>query len=1031
MHSAASCLVTSGRAHRGASCLALALAVVLGAASVSALPAHDPPASLLALDASIKARPNDPELYFQRGEVLLGVQAAADALADFDRVARLRADYPRLDLARGCALRALGRHDEALVAAARELERDPRCGAAAVLRARCAASIGQYETALRLWDAALAVTAPRQPEFYLERADAAVQAHAPIEAIAGLDRAMADIGPLITLQERAVVLCEQSGRWAEAVGRLDRLLRGVTRPETWLAWKARLLDRSGQPAPAAATRHAALAAIAGLSPARRQAPAVRALTVGLERAVLDAPYVPPAAILSALAASATAPAGPLGQPAPSASGPGSVLVPRGSVWRYLDTAVDLGTAWRAPAYDDSLWPSGLTQLGFGDGDENGLVNGGPTNQRTPTIYFRRAFNVVDPSAFTLAHTELLRDDGAVVYLNGTEIARHNMPSGAITFATLASQAVTGPDEGTYFPVAFPPGLLLAGTNVVAVEVHQASATSSDLSFDLELVATPTLSVQRGPYLQLGTSTSATVRWRTDAPSATGLWLGGSPGTLSLVSTNAQLATEHEVLLNGLTPSQRYYYAVGDGVQMLAGATADFFFVTSPPPGTAMPTRIWALGDSGTADANARAVRDAYLAFAGSRHTDLLLMLGDNAYSSGTDQEYQRAVFDTYPTILRNTFLWPTMGNHDGIMARSATLTGPYYDSFSLPAQGQAGGLASGTEAYYAFDYGQIHCVCLDSEGSDRSLSGAMLSWLNADLGNCTAEWVIVFFHHPAYTKGSHDSDSTSDSGGRMRDMRENALRVLEAHGVDLVLTGHSHSYERSYLLDGHYGVSSTLTPQMKLDRGDGRATGDGTYAKATPGLAAHQGAVHVVAGSSGSISGGSLNHPAHVVSLNRLGSLVVDVDGRRLDAAFVDSSSTVRDSFTIEKGVQRWLVRDEPAIAVATGGVQTLTLAAGTAHANEDYIVAGSFGTTPGFVRDGYLVPLNPDGWFSTTLSLANGPFFQNSVGRLDAVGGARASLVLPRLPSGLAGLELYHAFVVFSGGRVVGASNPVKLRLR
>src|SRR6185436_955290 len=98
--------------------------------------------------------------------------------------------------------------------------------------------------------------------------------------------------------------------------------------------------------------------------------------------------------------------------------------------------------------------------------------------------------------------------------------------------------------------------------------------------------------------------------------------------------------------------------------VLAGNDANHFFVTSPVAGTSSPTRIWVLGDSGTANANAQAVRNAYLSFTGTTHTNLWLMLGDNAYESGLDREYQAAVFDKYPTILRQSVLWPTLGNHD-------------------------------------------------------------------------------------------------------------------------------------------------------------------------------------------------------------------------------------------------------------------------------------------------------------------------------------------------------------------------------
>lgn len=166
---------------------------------------------------------------------------------------------------------------------------------------------------------------------------------------------------------------------------------------------------------------------------------------------------------------------------------------------------------------------------------------------------------------------------------------------------------------------------------------------------------------------------------------------------------------------------------------LAGGDANYFFVTPPVPGAIKPIRVWILGDSGTANANAAAVRNAYTSFTGSRYTDVWLMLGDNAYNDGTDGEYQNAVFNMYPAVLRQTILWPTLGNHDGHTANSATQTGPYYDIFTLPRQAEAGGLASGTEAHYSFNYGNIHFICLESYETNRSTNGAMLTWLQNDL----------------------------------------------------------------------------------------------------------------------------------------------------------------------------------------------------------------------------------------------------------------------------------------------------------
>ena len=230
-------------------------------------------------------------------------------------------------------------------------------------------------------------------------------------------------------------------------------------------------------------------------------------------------------------------------------------------------------------------------------------------------------------------------------------------------------------------------------------------------------------------------------------------------------------------------------------------------------------------------------------------------------------------------------------------------TGPYYDIFSLPRSGESGGVASGTEAYYSFDYGNIHFICLNTGNTDRSPPimtwlEAEMTWLEADLQANDKAWVIAFWHDPPYSKGSHDSDSEAS----LIRMRQNAVPILEQYGVDLVLTGHSHSYERSYFIDSHYGLSETFTDAMKKDPGDGKETGDGAYRKSDTVGAPNGGAVYAVAGSSGKRGRGPLNHPAMVDGIYTWGSMVLDVNGNRLDAMFLESTGTILDNFTILKG---------------------------------------------------------------------------------------------------------------------------------
>lgn len=586
-----------------------------------------------------------------------------------------------------------------------------------------------------------------------------------------------------------------------------------------------------------------------------------------------------------------------------ASASNDTLIATGAVWKYLDDGSDQGSLWYGTGFDDNAWQEGPAQLGYGDGDEATVVSYGPNaSDKYITTYFRHRFTVADPSVYVAALLRLLRDDGAVVYLNGVEVARSNMPGGAVNYLTRASSAVSGADENAFYEFALAPSSLVAGENLMAIEIHQSDPTSSDISLDVELIAGDGGPViDRGPYLQLATPSSVIIRWRTDQDTDGRVRYGASPASLSEIVDDGLTQRLHTIEITGLTANTRYYYSVGSTSEVFAGGDDQHFFTTHPTAGTTRPTRIWAIGDSGTADANARAVRDAFLGYTGSRGADVWLMLGDNAYDSGTGNEYQAAVFDTYPQILRNTVVWPTIGNHDAISADSPSESGPYYNVFTLPRAAEAGGVASGTEAYYSFDYANIHFVCLDSEDTNRSAAGAMMTWLQNDLAEASADWVIAFWHHPPYTKGSHDSDNVGDSGGRMRDMREIALPIFESYGVDLVLTGHSHSYERSFLLDGHYDISSTLTPAMILDGGDGSTAGDGAYGKPL-GMSAHAGAVYIVAGSSGKISGGPLNHPAMFVSMNLLGSLVIDVNGDELDARFLNSTGVVLDQFCIVKG---------------------------------------------------------------------------------------------------------------------------------
>lgn len=436
-------------------------------------------------------------------------------------------------------------------------------------------------------------------------------------------------------------------------------------------------------------------------------------------------------------------------------------------------------------------------------------------------------------------------------------------------------------------------------------------------------------VVRGPYLQSASSDSMIVRWRTDTATDSRVQYGTSAGSLTFLASNATSTTEHIVKLTGLSPNTTYFYNVGSGSAVQAG-DASYYFKSSPAAGTSVPTRIWVIGDAGTGTSGQAAVYNAYRNHTGSTYTDFWMMLGDNAYNSGTDAEYQAKMFNMYPEMMRQSPLWATIGNHDGTSADSATQTGPYYDIHSFPKNAEAGGVASGTEAYYSFNYGNIHVIVLDSNETSRSTTGAMMNWMKADLANVTATWLIAIWHHPPYTKGSHNSDTETN----LIEMRTNFLPILENYGVDLVLTGHSHSYERSKFIDGHYGLSSTYNSSFEINGGSGRVDGTGAYTK-TASLP-HSGAVYSVVGASGQVSGGLLNHPAMFISLNELGSMVIDVSGTTMDLKYLNNNGTLRDYFTISKNTTPPTIPAAPAGLTATAASPSAIDLAWTDNANNE-----------------------------------------------------------------------------------------------
>jgi hypothetical protein len=473
------------------------------------------------------------------------------------------------------------------------------------------------------------------------------------------------------------------------------------------------------------------------------------------------------------------------------------------------------------------------------------------------------------------------------------------------------------------------------------------------------------SITRGPYLQSAAADRITVCWRTDVATTSEVSYGLAAESLGTPVVVPGTRTDHAVTLTGLPPATRHYYRIqgsADSGTPVNVSGPSYWFNTSPATGSASPTRIWVVGDSGYQSNDPITSRDSYMnaTAAGGKRTDLFMMLGDNAYATGTDNQYQAAVFWRYQTLLKNTPLWSTIGNHDDTSV-PAVPPAPYYSIFTFPITGECGGVPSGTEKYYSFNYGNIHFICLDSNtyASVSDIPGGtygMVDWLRDDLAACTSDWIVAFMHQGPYSRGTHLSDTEQE----LFLTRQHIVPLLEQYGADLVLYGHSHAYERSRFIDGHYGLSTTWNgTTMVKQGGNGSVVGgvdaagnfdtlpaaaNGAYQK--PAATARSGAVYSVVGASSSAQGWKQPvssalvhpspHPAHLVNLNLMGSMVLEIDGNRLNAQYFDINGALRDDFTILKGATYTLQPSVPTTEGSLSGVAfPVTRTGSTAFAEE------------------------------------------------------------------------------------------------
>lgn len=469
-------------------------------------------------------------------------------------------------------------------------------------------------------------------------------------------------------------------------------------------------------------------------------------------------------------------------------------------WRYLALS-EQGPpeGWEEPGFDDSAWAVGPG--GFSVGFSGYLQGATVIPSWTGRAYVR---GLVLRRSFVVERVEEIRslilraefEDGLIVWLNGQEVVRRGLPSGAVPRWDMAAESHPL-GEADRMDLGDQRDRLRAGTNWLALQVFDAS------SFGGTVYAWPELRANfaRGPWVQNVSSNRFDVVWTTAAPVASRLELRAA-GTLDWRRPDhAAPVSEGVVEVSGLGAGERYEYRVvleypGQEVESEVGSVR-----TLRPSGE---VDFVVIGDTGASTVGQYEVGARLF----EQTTDLVLHVGDIVYPNFTRGRVDLRCLSEYEPSLRSVPWFFTMGNHDVYAGEE-----PYLETFRLPRDGLTGG-----SRFYSFDHGEVHFVSLFVPWWGMSSIGAVAPdgtrsaqyrWLTNDLVTTGKRWKVVFFHQPPLTSGPHGLDDY-DANGQLDtvEMKRELVPLLSRYGVHVVFNGHDHSWERFAPTNGtHYVVT--------------------------------------------------------------------------------------------------------------------------------------------------------------------------------------------------------------------------------
>jgi len=484
------------------------------------------------------------------------------------------------------------------------------------------------------------------------------------------------------------------------------------------------------------------------------------------------------------------------------------LVPNYSNWKYLEGKAEAShppTAWRALAFDDSQWKEGRSgfSVGFGSYNAPTPLWGMPRNY--PSLFLRKKFTLDDIEWVQSLVMRVDYDDGFVAYLNGTEVARRGLagePDQPVPFdAPAAAHSRGNPELIDLSPYKL---LLEPGENILTVQAHNSTVMSGWFAFHVELLA----NVVRGPFISATTSTGTKIAWRTLHPTTSVVEYGPTPALGQRVGSET-LVTNHVQQLTGLEPGTTYHYRVGGVANDTPRHSRPAAFSTLKPSG---PVKLLLLGDTGRGNL----IQHKIATLLRNEQPDAVMHAGDVVYPSFTAKYEDFRHFSVYKEHMKSTPYFTAIGNHDLYDGDTAYLNAFHLPTNNLPSLGLKNPMVdypfSGTEHFYSFDVGDAHVAVLYDPWFAHHVitkDTNQLHWLTNDLATTSKPWKFLLMHFPVASSSSHgwssyDGNNVPDAV----DFGNFIYPIVSKYGVDLMLAGHSHAFEKHNPVDGCISVVS-------------------------------------------------------------------------------------------------------------------------------------------------------------------------------------------------------------------------------